>query len=288
MALQSLLFGAIASLGFGFSDLLAAVVSRRVSIINLVLGADLAAVLIGAAYLPFAPSLSTLSLAQWGQIAGLGVSTLVLTMVFYTALRIGPVAVVTPIVSANTIVVILLAVVFLGERLGLGQSLGAGIAIVGVVLSSTDLRRVRAGGGPVSKGVLIGLVVLVGGGLWTYYVGILSKELGWFLPVYLSRIVTVVILLPVQVARGHSALSEITAKMGLTVAVVGILETGGMFALARGMEVGVVSIVATTLTLYPVVPILGGIFMFREKLALNQMAGLALVLAGLVALGLTS
>ena len=288
MALQSLLFGAIASLGFGFSDLLAAVVSRRVNIINLVLGADLAAVLIGAAYLPFAPSLSTLSLAQWGQIGGLGVSTLVLTMVFYTALRIGPVAVVTPIVSANTVVVILLAVVFLGERLGLGQSLGAGIAIVGVVLSSTDLRRVRAGGRPVSKGVLIGLVVLVGGGLWTYYIGILSKELGWFLPVYLSRIVTVVILLPVQVARGRSALSEITAKMGLTVAVVGILETGGMFALARGMEVGVVSIVATTLTLYPVVPILGGIFMFREKLALNQMAGLALVLAGLVALGLTS
>ena len=288
MALQSLLFGAIASLGFGFSDLLAAVVSRRVIIINLVLGADLAAVLIGAAYLPFAPSLSTLSLAQWGQIGGLGVSTLVLTMVFYTALRIGPVAVVTPIVSANTVVVILLAVVFLGERLGLGQSLGAGIAIVGVVLSSIDLRRVRAGGRPVSKGVLIGLVVLVGGGLWTYYIGILSKELGWFLPVYLSRIVTVVILLPVQVARGRSALSEITAKMGLTVAVVGILETGGMFALARGMEVGVVSIVATTLTLYPVVPILGGIFMFREKLALNQMAGLALVLAGLVALGLTS
>ena len=288
MALQSLLFGAIASLGFGFSDLLAAVVSRRVNIINLVLGADLAAVLIGAAYLPFAPSLSTLSLAQWGQIGGLGVSTLVLTMVFYTALRIGPVAVVTPIVSANTVVVILLAVVFLGERLGLGQSLGAGIAIVGVVLSSTDLRRVRAGGRPVSKGVLIGLVVLVGGGLWTYYIGILSKELGWFLPVYLSRIVTVVILLPVQVARGRSALSEITAKMGLTVAVVGILETGGMFALARGMEVGVVSIVATTLTLYPVVPILGGIFMFREKLALNQMAGLALMLAGLVALGLTS
>lgn len=288
MALQSLLFGAIASLGFGFSDLLAAVVSRRVNIINLVLGADLAAVLIGAAYLPFAPSLSTLSLAQWGQIGGLGVSTLVLTMVFYTALRIGPVAVVTPIVSANTVVVILLAVVFLGERLGLGQSLGAGIAIVGVVLSSTDLRRVRAGGRPVSKGVLIGLVVLVGGGLWTYYIGILSKELGWFLPVYLSRIVTVVILLPVQVARGRSALSEITAKMGLTVAVVGILETGGMFALARGMEVGVVSIVAITLTLYPVVPILGGIFMFREKLALNQMAGLALVLAGLVALGLTS
>ena len=288
MALQSLLFGAIASLGFGFSDLLAAVVSRRVNIINLVLGADLAAVLIGAAYLPFAPSLSTLSLAQWGQIGGLGVSTLVLTMVFYTALRIGPVAVVTPIVSANTVVVILLAVVFLGERLGLGQSLGAGIATVGVVLSSTDLRRVRAGGRPVSKGVLIGLVVLVGGGLWTYYIGILSKELGWFLPVYLSRIVTVVILLPVQVARGRSALSEITAKMGLTVAVVGILETGGMFALARGMEVGVVSIVAITLTLYPVVPILGGIFMFREKLALNQMAGLALVLAGLVALGLTS
>ena len=288
MALQSLLFGVIASLGFGFSDLLAAVVSRRVSIINLVLGADLAAVLIGAAYLPFAPGLSTLSLAQWGQIGGLGVSTLVLTMVFYTALRIGPVAVVTPIVSANNVVVILLAVVFLGERLGLGQSLGAAIATVGVVLSSTDLRRVRAGGRPVSKGVLIGLVVLVGGGLWTYYVGILSKELGWFLPVYLSRVVTVVILLPVQVARGRSALSEITAKMGLTVAVVGVLETGGMFALARGMEVGVVSIVATTLTLYSVVPILGGIFMFREKLALNQMAGLALVLAGLVALGLTS
>ena len=288
MILQSFLFGVIAALGFGFSDLLAAAVSRRLSVISLILVADLAALTVAAAYLPFSSSLAGLSLGDWGAIVGLGVLTLALTAVFYVGLRIGPVAVVVPIVSANAIVALLLAVVFLGERLGMGQSLGAAGAFAGVVLASTEPRSLRSGRRPIGKGVLMGLITMVVGGVWVYYVGVLSKDLGWFLPVYLSRIVMVAILVPTQLVRGRWPWHGVTPKLAVAVVLVGILETGGMFAMARGLEVGVVSVVATTLTLYPAVPVMGGLLMFRERLAPNQMIGLMLVLAGLVALGLTS
>ena len=65
----------------------------------------------------------------------------------------------------------------------------------------------------------------------------------------------------------------------------GVLETAALFALARGAEIGAISIVAATFSVYPLVPIAGGLLIFKERLARNQIVGLAIVLPGLITLG---
>ena len=81
---------------------------------------------------------------------------------------------------------------------------------------------------------------------------------------------------------------QLTVPLALGVGAVGVLETASLLAFARGAEIGVISIVAAASTVYPVVPILGGVFIFRERLTPTQMTGLVVVVAGLVMLALAS
>jgi len=62
----------------------------------------------------------------------------------------------------------------------------------------------------------------------------------------------------------------------------------GLIFFARGGQVGLVAITAAVSSAYPVIPLLGGLVLLRERLAGRQAGGAALILAGLVLLGLGS
>ena len=77
-----------------------------------------------------------------------------------------------------------------------------------------------------------------------------------------------------------------TVPLLIGVVAIGLTETAGLFAFARGAEVGVMSIVAAASITYPIIPILGGLFIFKEELRFTQFVGLALALAGLFVLAI--
>ena len=268
MVLESVIFGLLAAFGIGSSDLVAAVVVKHLGVLRTALGVNIVSVGVSL-HLP----------GDCGQLE---------RPVPRAAIEIGPLAIVSPIVSAQAVVVILLAVVFVEETLTGRQAVGAAATIVGIALASVDLGRVRGGGNLIGKGVLIALAVTVGVGVWSYSIGVLSRDLGWFLPVYVNRLLTTAILAPASVPRRQWPWQRLTGRHFLGVVLIGLLESGGLFAFARGTEVGLISIVAAVSITYPVVPILGGLFLLRERLALNQRAGLALVLAGLLVLSLSA
>jgi hypothetical protein len=63
----------------------------------------------------------------------------------YKALELGPVAVVSPIGATYALVGVVLAVVVLGERPNAAVLLGGIITVSGVMLTSPDLQKLRAG-----------------------------------------------------------------------------------------------------------------------------------------------
>ena len=288
MPLQSLLLGLIAAVTVGLADLIAALSSRKVGVFRVLFGANAAAALLATAYVPFGQDLGRVSASQWALLLGMSVLIILSLLALYKGLQIGPVAIVSPITSASSLVAILLAVIVIGERLSLGQSLGAAATIGGVVLASMDLRQLSALASSVQPGAMLGIVAMLGGGVWLYSIGAVSQELGWFLPLYLNRVLTVGILAIAQAARRRPPWSGFTPRLAVAVAFVGILETIGIFAFARGSEQGSISIVSAAMSAYPLVPIAGGLVVFRERLAPPQSVGLVLVLAGLVTLGLTT
>ena len=72
--------------------------------------------------------------------------------------------------------------------------------------------------------------------------------------------------------------------LALLVTIAAVLETVGFFVYYRGTEVGIIAIVTAAMTVYPLVSIMGGLLIFRERLARNQMIGVAIVLGGLLLL----
>ncbi len=203
-------------------------------------------------------------------------------------MRAGPVAIVSPISAAHSAIPIVLAVIFLGERMNIGQSVGATAAVCGIVLAALDLRALKSGTSLVGKGTLLALAAMLTFGLVLYFLALLSRDLGWFIPAYVLRMMSVALVAPVSVARREPPWRGITSWVVAGIVLLGLFDIGGAFAFARGAEIGQISIVAAASSGYPLVAIGGGILLFRERLALSQIAGIVSILAGLVLLGLVS
>jgi uncharacterized membrane protein len=68
-------------------------------------------------------------------------------------------------------------------------------------------------------------------------------------------------------------------------AAAGVTDIIGVVAYSRGSELGLISIVAAVSATFTLIPVAGGILLFSERPAPNQLVGLVLVIGGLVTLG---
>ena len=284
----SVLYGVAAAIGWGVADFLAAIAAKRLGVLRTATGVHLASCVAAAGYLFVVYEPGALAWTHWAALAAVSVLGLLAYIAFYRALSAGPVAVVSPITSAYAIVVIALAMMLAGERLGGWQALGAACSISGVALASFDPRGFSSGGRVIGLGVLLAIAAALGIGLMQYALGILSRDIGWFLPVYINRALVLGLFLPLTIAMRQWTLGGVTLPLAAGVAVAGVAEIGGMFAYARGAEIGVISIVAAASIGYPLIPMVGGIVMFGERLAVSQWVGLGVALAGLFVLALAS
>ena len=284
MVIESLAFGLLAAIGWGASDFAATLVTRRIGGLRTVFWVHAGSVALSSAYLLVSNELGEVGAGQWVEMAAISALAFGTYIFFYRALQIGPIAIVTPIIGANAVVVILLAVALAGERLS-GIQLAAMPAVIGgVALVSVDLRNLKSRRGLVGQGVLFAIVAMICLGSWQYLISLASRELGWFLPVFLTRMLTLAMVAPAMAVTRTAPWRTLSATLFAGAMFVALLETLGLFAFARGAEVGVISIVAAAATIYPVLPILGGLVLFRERIAPNQWVGLAAAMAGLMLL----
>jgi drug/metabolite transporter (DMT)-like permease len=187
-------------------------------------------------------------------------------LAFYGALAIGPISVVSPIVSGYAAVTVLLAVVVSGEHLDLAATVAVVVTIAGVMVCCTDLRQIR--GVALERRAALGLVLalvamaLIGG--FVFGVADRHRALGWLAPIFLARGFATLFLL------GHGA-----------------VDTGGYVCFNLGVEHAATAIVATASAPYALVPIAAGVLLLGERPTVMQRAGVLLVIGGLVLLGVT-
>ena len=87
--------------------------------------------------------LSDVTASDLAWLAFLGVLGGLSYLAFYQALAIGPISIVSPIVSAYAAVTVVCAVLIGGERLGGGETVAIVVVMLGVVLASSDLAQMR-------------------------------------------------------------------------------------------------------------------------------------------------
>ncbi len=285
MVAQSVLFGLAFAIGIGVADVISASLTRTLGVLRTVFLLQILGVAGMTAFAVVTGQLEALETTAVVSMAGLTVLVMFFYLGFYKALQLGPIAIVGPIVAAHSAMVVVLAVVFLGESVSQWQIVAIGAIVAGVAISSIDINALRSGRTAIGLGVILAIVVSIAAGFWQFAIAAFSKEIGWFAPVFLTRLFMVGMLVPVVAVRRERPWSGLNGKLALAIVAVAALETLSLLAFTRGSEIGIVSIVAAASTAYPVIPIIGGIVLFKERVGAIQLVGLFIVSLGL--LGLT-
>lgn len=282
-----LLFGVGAALGWGIGDYAGALASRRIGVLWTSLGMQILGTALYAAGLAAIGQFPTITAAAipWAiALAAIGSSAL---FVFYKALALGPIAVVSPVSASYAAVTVILVVLFLGERLSAAQIAAISVTFVGIVLATSDLRAIVQTLGRPLPGIRLAFVATLGFGMYGAALAAAAREHDGLELVLLARIASAVLLAAAVVAtRAAVPTDRRPATLGLLV-LIGIFDTAANVSFVLGVEAGFASIVATGSGLYPVLPAFLAILFLGERLVPNQYLGIAITVAGLVALGLT-
>jgi drug/metabolite transporter (DMT)-like permease len=137
-------------------------------------------------------------------------------------------------------------------------------------------------------GAAFGIAAALCYGVGGFMIGRYTRDLGWLVPVVVARCGAMVLLLGLLATplRGPAG-ARLTRGLGWALAA-GLADAAGLVCFARGDQVGLVSVTAAVSSAYPLIPLVGGLLFFRERLRPPQVGGAVLLLAGLVLLGLGS
>jgi drug/metabolite transporter (DMT)-like permease len=276
------LYGLLAALLAGAADFLAALVGRKLgSFLTL-----LYMIASSAALLLLAQAWAREPAPAWGDalaLAGVAVAAAVGYLAFYRGLAVGPVGVVAPIAACDGAVAALLGLALAGGALGGGHVVAIALLVAGVALAAGDLRDLRSAR---SRGPLLAVVTMFGFGVALAGLGALSRRSGTVLmPVLVLRCAILLQLTAAAGLRRRSLWAGASAGLLLAAAGVGLLDTASLLAFARGAlaeSAGGVALLGPLYGAYPAVTVLLGRLFLKEKLAVNQWLGVALLLGGIV------
>lgn len=218
------------------------------------------------------------SSVTWLLIAGLG-NVLGLFLV-YTALRLGNVGIVGPIVSTEGAIAALLAVLG-GEHLAAGSAamlvlIAVGITLAATTAESTDPARIgRVGAVPAYA-----LLAACSFGVSIYATGRASAELPIAWAVAPPRVLGVLLVTLPLAAAGRLLLTRRAAPL---VGAAGVAEVVGFSSFALGARHGL-AVAAVLASQFAAVAAVAAYFLFSERLSRLQLAGVTTIVAGVTVL----
>jgi uncharacterized membrane protein len=281
--------GLVAAFGWGLADFFGALGGRRIG--------SLPAVLLGqvlsAAFMSLLLVIGGHDVGLLAGAAGLlvlnGAASMTAYASHYRALELGPVAVVSPIGAGYAVVGVGLAIAILGERPSALALAGIGVTVVGTMLVSTDLTALRAGLHQRPPGLPWAIVSSVTFGAAGFLLARIVLETGdWVVGLWASRCAMLVAFVPlVLVRRRDLRMPRVARGAGIAFALgAGLADIVGVTSYSYGTEQGnAVSLLLAASAVFPVVAVGLSIAFLEERLAANQLVGVAAVVLGLFMLG---
>lgn len=215
-------------------------------------------------------------------LATLGTGSLYL---LYRGMALGPIAVVSPVVSSYAALTVVLVVVVLGERLSTAQAVAVAVVFGGVLLATTDVRAVAESVRRPLPGVPISLAATIGFGIWGTLLAAATRQHDGLALILMWRASSVLLLAAIALAARTARPDELARGTIVLIAIVGVMDTLANVFFVVGVRSGSAALTATGSGLYPLLPAFLGIVWLGERLAPNQYLGIAVLVAGLVALG---
>jgi len=209
----------------------------------------------------------------------------------YRAYNRGMLSLTAPIVNSFPTFSVVISLVFFGVTFSFGAIVALAVIIAGIVLVSTSLsdlrRRVSSGRQPLSPGVGSAFLASVFFGVSWATFGYATQHIGYLLPAIAVRLggaAVGVALIPVIKPK----LPQPSGGWVGTVLVMALLETLGLVIFSLGVTI------APSPSTVPILSTFGGIsaaftvsyaiVLLKERLEINHVIGVVLLIAGVVAL----
>ncbi|MET7857410.1 DMT family transporter [Streptomyces sp. NPDC005318] len=282
------LFALATSLLWGLADFGGGLLTRRAPALTVVVVSQTMAALVLGVVVVATGGWSEAGPQLWFAVAAGAVGPVAM-LSFYKALALGPMGVVSPLGSLGVAVPVTVGLI-VGERPGLLQFAGVGVAITGIVLAGGPELR----GAPVQRqAVLLTLLAAFGFGAVMSLISHASTTVtGLFLALFVQRVTNIAVggaALYVSVRRGARALPEeggaaVVAAALPALAFVGLADVAANGTYSLAAQHGPVTVAAVLASLYPVVTAVAARGVLGERLRGVQAAGAGLALVGTVLL----
>jgi drug/metabolite transporter (DMT)-like permease len=271
------LLALLSSLSWGTSGFIGGLMSRRLPAVA-VYGLSQAAGLVALSVTVTVSGAWAFDASAWGWGVVSGLLGLGSMLAFYSALAMGRMGIVAPLVSLSVVVPVLVGMLR-GEAPTTPQVAGIVVAVIGIVLASGP----ELTGAESTRPLLLAGIAALGFGVM--YVTMAAGSEHQPLLLTTSMRVTTVLTLGV-VALVVRSLGGARRRDAAPLVAIGVLDASANLAYGVSTTMGLLATTSVLASLYPVVTVvLAGVFL-RERLRAVQYAGVAAVLAGVVLIGL--
>ena len=282
--MAAVLLALTASIGWGASEFLGGIASRRARLPVVLAGSQLAGLVAFAPVLLLGVGAAP---SDHGLLLGFaaGVIAVAELALIYIALRRGPVVVMAPIAALGAVLPVVAGIAG-GDRIDVVVAVGIVCALAGAVAASWIPGERR----PPRREALIGAAIAFGAALGAGAILSLldaaSKANAWWAigAMRVGGAVAALVLLAAVAIAGSGVTARLSARAAVIIAVVGLSDVGADVGFANAAHAGALSVVAVLASLYPVTTIALGALALNERPARVQLGGAMLAFLGVAVL----
>ena len=206
---------------------------------------------------------------------------------FMKGFEIGNISIVAAIMNLWAVFTMLIAFIFMGQRLSTVQSMGVLMIVSGATLASLNWRDIKNRNFQLSSGVketVIGAFFF--GAFWNIS-EVISEKVGWLLTTVFVKIGIILFLLLVSfLMKREIYLTKVSAKTKLMLVLMGILEAGAVAIVNFGLTIGDAILITPIASALSVVTITMAIIFLKDKVTKLQGFGIITAVSGIIVTGL--
>lgn len=282
-AILSVLTGVAGMLGWGLSDFLGGVYAKQIGPFKSFFWSQLAGL---ATVILLALALATTLSVPVPVILLLPIAAVLYSagyLFFFRGLQIGHVSIVAAAMNLWAVFTMLLAFLFLGQRLSATQSLGVVLILSGAALASTNWSNLRHQGFRLSSGVREAVLGAFFFGVFWNISEIISERIGWLLTTLLVKLgVVLSVLLFSLLARRELGIARAATRTKGMLVIMGMVEAGAVAAVNYGLTIGDVILITPIASALSIVTIALAILILKDRVTKLQGLGMAAAVAGIV------
>ena len=285
-AIISLLSGLGGMFGWGIYDFFAGVYSKKIGPYKTFFWSQLA----GLFFVLLLISVFTMTI----NIPVLIIILLPIAALFYSAgylffmkgFEVGNISIVAAIMNLWAVFTMLIAFIFMGQRLSTLQSIGVLMIISGATLASLNWSDIKNHSFKLSLGVretVLGAFFF--GGFWNIS-EVISEKIGWLPTTLFVKFGIIMFLLLFSfLVKRELVLSKATTKTKIMVVLMGIIEAGAVAIVNFGLTIGDAILITPIASALSVVTITMAIIFLKDKVTKLQGLGIITAICGIIVTG---